>query len=374
MVCPSGREVLIMPRDIRAAVTRAGGKTTIETLSLDDPRPDEVLVELVATGICHTDIVMRDGLLPVPAPVVLGHEGAGRILAVGEGVTGLQPGDPVVLSFASCGHCRNCDDRQPAYCRDFVPNNFLAARSDGSTALRNSDGPVHSHVFGQSSFATHAVVPARNAVRVAEDAPLELLGPLGCGLLTGAGAVWNALGVRKNDSILILGTGAVGLAAIMAARIAGAAQIIAVDRSPERIALARELGATHAHVADGRPLGDSGIRDLDHAIDTTGHAPLIEQAIALLAPRGQMGLVAAFAPDTAIRFDGAHLMSAGRVVRGIVEGSADPHDIIPRMIGHWRTGDFPIEKLVEFYPFEQLAEAIAAAETGRVIKPILRMQ
>lgn len=363
-----------MPRDIRAAVTHAGGKTAIETLSIDDPRPDEVLVELVATGICHTDIVMRDGLLPVPTPVVLGHEGAGRILAVGQAVTGLKPGDPVVLSFASCGHCRNCADHQPAYCRDFVPNNFLATRSDGSTALRNADGPVHSHVFGQSSFATHALVPARNAVRVSDDAPLELLGPLGCGLLTGAGAVWNALGVRSNDSILILGVGAVGLAAIMAARIAGAARIIAVDRSPERAVLARELGATDAHVADGRPLGDFGIANLDHAIDTTGHAPLIEQAITLLAPRGQMGLVAAFAPETTIRLDGAHMMSAGRVVRGIVEGSADPHDIIPRMIDHWRAGDFPIEKLVEFYPFDRLEDAIAAAETGHAVKPILRMQ
>lgn len=363
-----------MPRNIRAAVTRAGGRTAIETLTIDDPRPDEVLVELVATGICHTDIVMRDGLLPVPTPVVLGHEGAGRVLSVGEAVSGLKPGDPVVLSFASCGHCRSCEDHQPAYCHAFVPRNFLATRSDGSTALSDADGPIHSHVFGQSSFATHALVSARNAVRVPDHAPLELLGPLGCGLLTGAGAVWNALSVRAGDSLLVIGVGAVGLAAIMAARISGATRIIAVDRSPGRAALARELGATEAHVADGRPLGDFGIRDLDHAIDTTGQAGLIEQAIALLAPRGQMGLVAAFAPETSIRFDGAHLMSAGRVVRGIVEGSADPHEIIPRMIEHWRTGDFPIEKLVEFYAFDQLEQAIAAAESGRAIKPILRMQ
>lgn len=363
-----------MPRDIRAAVTRAGGHTTIETLTLGDPRPDEVLVELVATGICHTDIVMRDGLLPVPTPVVLGHEGAGRVLAVGAAVSGLAPGDNVVLSFASCGHCRSCDDHMPAYCDAFVPNNFLATRADGSTALSDANGPVHSHVFGQSSFATHAIVTARNAVRVSDDLPLELLAPLGCGLLTGAGSVWNALNLRAGDSILMLGVGAVGLAAIMAARISGAARIIAVDRSPERVALARDLGATDAHVADGRPLADFGIRDLDHAIDTTGHAALIEQAIGLLGPRGQMGLVAAFAPDTAIRFDGAHLMSAGRVIRGIVEGSSDPHQIIPRMIDHWRQGDFPIEKLVEFHDLDRIEDAIAAAETGRAIKPIVRMQ
>lgn len=363
-----------MPREIHAAVTRPGGRTAIEMLTLDDPRPDEVLVELVATGICHTDIVMRDGLLPVPTPVVLGHEGAGRVLAAGEAVTGLKPGDPVVLSFASCGRCRNCADHQPAYCHCFVPHNFLATRSDGSTALSDEHGPVHSHVFGQSSFATHALVPARNAIRVPEDVPLELLGPLGCGLLTGAGSVWNALGVRANDSIAVLGVGAVGLSAIMAARIAGAARIIAVDRSPERIALARELGATEGHVADGRTLAEFGMADLDHTLDTTGHADLIEQAIQLLAPRGQMGLAAAYAPDATFQLNAAYIMSAGRVVRGIVEGSSDPHEIIPRMIAHWRAGDFPIERLVEFHPFDQIEAAIAAAESGRAIKPIVRMK
>ncbi|HEX7741485.1 MAG TPA: NAD(P)-dependent alcohol dehydrogenase [Sphingobium sp.] len=363
-----------MAYDIRAAVTRDGGRTGIETLTIDDPKPGEVLVEIVATGICHTDIVMRDGLLPVPKPVVLGHEGAGRVVAVGEGVESLKAGDPVVLSFASCGRCRSCGDHQPAYCHQFVPINFLGTRLDGTTALRDADGPVHSHIFGQSSFATHAIVPARNCVRVPDDAPLDLLGPLGCGFLTGAGAVWNALAVREGDSIAILGVGAVGLAAIMAARINGAGRIIAVDRSPDRARLACELGAKEAYVADGRSLTDLGLADLDHVIDTTGNASLIEQAIALLAPRGQMGLVAAFAPDTTIRFDGAHLMSAGRVVRGIVEGSSDPHEIIPKMIAHWRAGQFPIEKLVEFFPFDRIEDAIAAAESGQAIKPVLRMQ
>ncbi|HEY0959708.1 MAG TPA: NAD(P)-dependent alcohol dehydrogenase [Novosphingobium sp.] len=363
-----------MPRNIRAAVTRQGGRTGIETVTIGDPQPDEVLVELVATGICHTDIVMRDGLLPVPKPVVLGHEGAGRVLAIGSAVSDLHPGDPVVLSFASCGRCRSCADDQPAYCHDFFPSNFLAARPDGTTALSNADGPVHSHVFGQSSFATHAIVPARNAVRVPDDVPLELLGPLGCGFLTGAGAVWNALSVRRGDSIAILGAGAVGLAAIMAARISGATRIVAVDRSHERVCLAQELGATEAHVANENDLAGFGITDLDHALDTTGHAPLIEQAIALLAPRGQMGLLAAFAPDTTIRFDGAHLMSAGRVVRGIVEGSSNPIEIIPKMLEHWRAGRFPIEKLIEFFPFDRIEEAIAAAESGQAIKPVLRMQ
>lgn len=363
-----------MARDIRAAVTRSGGTTSLETLSIDDPRPDEILVKLCATGICHTDIVMRDGLLSVPVPVVLGHEGAGKIAAIGVQVTGLAVGDPVVLSFASCGNCRSCAANQPSYCHEFFPRNFLATRPDGSTALQGLDGTVHSHVFGQSSFATHAIVPARNAVRVPDDVPLELMGPLGCGFLTGAGAVWDAMHVRHADNIAVLGTGAVGLAAIMAARIAGAARIVAVDRSPERVSLARELGAHEAHLSDGRPLPELCAGDFDHVLDTTGQTPLIEQAIGMLAPRGQMGLLAAFGPGTRIAFDATHVMSAGRVIRGIVEGSADPHDIIPRMIAHWRAGEFPIEKLVEFFPFERIADAISASESGQVIKPILRMQ
>ena len=363
-----------MTHAIRAAVTRDGGRTAIEALTIDDPRAGEVLVKIVATGVCHTDMVMRDGLLPVPRPVVLGHEGAGHVVAVGSAVEGLAPGDAVVLSFASCGACRCCVDHQPAYCHQFVPLNFLASRADGSTALHGPDGgDVHSHVFGQSSFATHAIVSARNVVKVDADLPIEMMGPLGCGFLTGAGAVWNALGVREGDSIAILGTGAVGLAAVMAARIAGASRIVAVDRSPERIALARDLGATDGHVADGRTLGQFGIAGFDHVLDTTGHAPLVEQGIGVLGPRGRIGLLAAFAPDTMIRFDAAHVMSAGRLIIGIVEGSSDPQTTIPAMIDHWRSGRFPIEKLIEFFPLDAIEDAIAAGESGRVVKPVVRM-
>jgi len=363
-----------MPRTVRAAVVRDGGHTAIETLTIDDPRPGEVLVEIAATGVCHTDMVMRDGLLPVPRPVVLGHEGAGHVVAIGEGVEGLQRGDAVVLSFASCGHCRCCADHQPAYCHQFVPLNFLGKREDGSTALHAPDDDVHAHVFGQSSFATHAIASARNVVRVDPDLPIEILGPLGCGFLTGTGAIWEALRVSEGDSVAILGTGAVGLAAVMAARIAGAARIVAVDRSPDRIALARELGATEGHVADGRTLASLGVADLGHVLDTTGHAPLVEQGVTALGPRGHIGLLAAFAPDTTIRFDGAHLMSAGRAVIGIVEGSSDPQTIIPKMIEHWRAGRFPIERLIKFFPFDAIVEAIEAGESGRVVKPVVRMK
>lgn len=364
----------------RAAVLRTvGGAMPIEQVVVGPPGPDEVLVEIVATGICHTDMVMRDGLLPVPHPVVLGHEGAGRVLAMGEGVYDLAVGDPVVLSFASCGHCPSCYGARPAYCHNFVPRNFFATRLDGSTALHDASGAaVHSHVFGQSSFATHAVAPRRNVVKVDADLPLELLGPLGCGILTGAGTVLKALRVAAGASILITGTGAVGLSAVMAARIAGAKTIVAVDRSASRIELARELGASHGIVSDGSgSISDlfaaAGIGAVDYAIDTTGHVGLVEQAIAVLAPRGEMALVAAFAPDTTIALDAPHMMSAGRVVRGVIEGSADPQTFIPEMIGYFRDGRLPFDRLVQFFPFDDLAGAIAAGESGAVVKPIVRM-
>lgn len=362
----------------RAAILRTpGGEMSIEAVEIDVPRDDEVLVDIVATGVCHTDMVMRDALLPVPQPVVLGHEGAGIVLAVGNGVTHVVPGDPVVLSFASCGHCPSCDVDQPSYCHEFFERNFLATRPDGSTAIRAAGRPIHSHVFGQSSFATRALAPARNVIKVPADLPLELMGPLGCGFLTGAGAVLNALNVQPGDSIAVIGTGAVGLSAIMAAKIAGAATIIAIDRWPDRIRLAIELGATHGFVADGRRVAElalaAGCHGLDHAMDTTGNVGLVEQGIAALSPRGKMGLVAAFAPDATLSLNAAHVMSAGRAVISIAEGSADPQTFIPELIEYWRAGRFPFDRLIEQFEFADIAKAIDAGESGRVVKPVLIM-
>jgi aryl-alcohol dehydrogenase len=329
-----------MATQATAAVSRVSGQAPrLETVTIDDPRPGEVLVKLVATGVCHTDMVMRDGHLPVPLPVVLGHEGAGHVVAVGEGVTHVAAGDAVVLSFASCGTCPSCHEHSPAYCHAFFPSNFLAKRADGSTAIHGEDGAVHSHIFGQSSFATYAIALGRNTVKVDDDLPLEMMGPLGCGLLTGAGAVFNALNVKAGQSLAVLGAGAVGMAAIM----------------------------------DGRSLAEHGLAGLDHVLDTTGHVPLIEEAILTLGPQGQAGLLAAFMPGANIALNAAFVMSGGRVLRGIVEGSADPQKLIPQLIAHWRDGAFPFDRLIRFYPFAEIAEAIAASESGTVIKPIVRM-
>ena len=369
-----------MATRIKAAVTRAtGAAPVIESLSIDDPRDGEVLVEIVAVGVCHTDMVMRDQLVPVPQPVVLGHEGSGIVRKVGPGVTTLQPGDHVVLTVDSCGHCTQCELDDPAYCHRILPLNFLACRADGSTALADADGkPVHSHVFGQSSFASHAIAHERNTVKIRKDVPLELMGPLGCGMQTGAGTVLEELKVRRGSSVAVSGTGAVGIAAIMAAKIAGAATIVALDINQERIALARELGATHGFIATSASMADharaAGLeRGFDYIIDTTGIPAVVSDAVPALAPRGQVCLVGAYPPEPKVAFDATVVMSEGRVIRGIVEGSARPQTFIPALIEHWRDGQFPFDRLVEFFDFDDIAAAIEAGETGKVVKPILKL-
>ena len=229
-----------------AVVRKKGGPFIIEKLRLEEPRADEVLVRIVATGMCHTDMVVRDQVYPVPQPIVLGHEGAGVVEKVGSNVVKVRPGDHVVLTFMSCGHCNLCAQGRPANCVNFNAHNFSGARADGTGSLRDDHGPVHDHFFGQSSFSTFAVANERNVVKVPKEAPLELLGPLGCGIQTGAGAVMNALKVGPGASFAAFGAGAVGLSAVMAARAVGATTIIAVDVVPARLALAKEIGATHA--------------------------------------------------------------------------------------------------------------------------------
>jgi aryl-alcohol dehydrogenase len=368
-----------MPTPAHAAVFRQpGAPPVIEPVVLDDPRAGELVVRLVGVGVCHTDMVLRDGHLPTPFPVVLGHEGSGVVEAVGPDVTSLVPGDHVVLSFDSCGHCPSCHDHAPAYCHDWFAHNFGGSRADGSTALATPDGaPIHSHVFGQSSFATHALVHARNAVKVAADLPLELLGPLGCGIQTGAGAVLNELRPRPGASVAVIGTGAVGLSAIMACGIAGAGVVAAIDINPARVALAQELGATHGFDARSGSLADharaAGLpQGFDCVIDTTGRPDVVNAALPALAPRGQMALVGAYGPGD-IAADATFLMSGGRVIRGVVEGGADPQAFIPELIAQYRAGRFPFDRLVRYFAFADIAEAIAQGETGQVIKPVLRM-
>ncbi|TGS71713.1 NAD(P)-dependent alcohol dehydrogenase [Mesorhizobium sp. M3A.F.Ca.ET.201.01.1.1] len=362
--------------EIKAAVARAPHDLlNMETLELEAPRADEILIKLVATGICHTDIAMRDQIFPVPQPIVLGHEGAGVVVNVGSAVRTIVAGDHVVMSFDYCGICESCREHAPQYCDAYFEHNFAGRRHDGSTCLSHGQERVYSNFFGQSSFASHALCRERNVVRVPNDVPLKILGPLGCGIQTGAGAVINSFAIGIGQSIAVFGLGTVGLSAVMAAKLRGAKTIIGIDLHANRRDLAIELGATD--VLDGRDhdisrriksITGNGV---NFAFDTTGLPAVIRAAVDSMAHRGVCGIVGAAAPGTEMALDVMDIMTAGRSIRGIVEGDANSQLFIPHLIELQRQGRFPFEKLMTFYDFVEINRAIADTESGKVIKPVL---
>lgn len=362
----------------KAAVVRE--KSTplaIEDVRLEAPRSDEVVVRIVGTGVCHTDMVVRDQGYPVPLPLVLGHEGAGVVEAVGDGVRSLAPGDHVVLAFGHCGRCDGCKSGRPAYCAEFYDRNFKGARTDGSQAICDAHGEaLGSAFFSQSSFGTYAIATERNAISIRKDVPLELMGPLGCGVSTGAGAVLNVLKPAAGASIAIFGAGSVGLSAAMAAAAIGCGRIIMVDLHDDRLALARELGATDT-INGGSEDAVARIRDItgaggaDFTLECTGNAKVFAQAVEALRIPGTCGLIGAADTGTCASLD-MNTLLFGRTVRGIIEGDSVPQVFIPQLIDLWRAGRFPFDRLVKFYPLAEINQAIADSESGRVLKPIVR--
>lgn len=360
----------------RAAIATAPeADLEIREVELDDPRPDELRIRMVATGVCHTDAIIRDQWYPVPLPVILGHEGAGVVDAVGSAVRDFSEGDKVVVGPSFCGRCEQCIAGHPMYCADFYDKNFGVERDDGSKAFSDDDGPIGSHFFGQSSFAEHTNVPAHGVVKVPEDAPLELLGPLGCGLMTGAGAVLNVLEPKPGSAVAVFGTGAVGMAGMLAAKAAGATMLIMVDIVPERLQFARELGATHT--IDSRQNDPvAAIKDLtgggvDHALDTTGVPAVFTQMTASLATRGHGALVGAAKLGTEAPIDIGTLLLAGLRISLVIEGDAVPKEFIPRLIRLHAQGLFPFDRLIRKYPFGEINQAFADSADGSTLKPVL---
>jgi aryl-alcohol dehydrogenase len=358
---------------IDAHVVRAvGGPFLYEKVALAEPRPDEVLVRIVATGICHTDIAIATQYFPLPLPWVLGHEGAGVVEYIGAEVQHVAVGDHVVLSFDSCGACASCRDDQPAYCAQWFDLNLRGTRLDGSPMVTSPAGEhINGGFFRQSSFAQFALAHRRNVVKVRQDAPLELLAPLGCGIQTGAGAVLNVLRPAVGTSIAIFGAGAVGLAAIMAARINGCSEIVAFDKVPSRRALALELGATRAlDPTEGcRQLIDKG--GVDFSVEATGVPSVAEAAISVLTRSGTCGLLGTPPRDAKLSIDWPFL-SLGRTVRGIVEGNADPNSFIPILVDHFMAGRLPIDRIIRFYDKADIQVAVEDCKRGVTIKPVVR--
>jgi aryl-alcohol dehydrogenase len=341
------------------------------------PRPDELIVRVLASGMCQTDLHGRDGYYAENYPGVYGHEGAGVVHAVGSAVRSLAPGDHVVMSYPWCGTCENCAQDLHCYCVHGFPLKMNGTRADGSTLLSKNGAPVYSAFFQQSSFGTFALTQERYTVKVRNDAPLELLGPLACSGQTGAGAVFNVMKPRAGESLAVFGVGAVGLSALMAAKIAGCDPIIAVDIRAQRLALARELGATHTidHgagadvVAAIRAIGGGGVR---YSLDTSALPAVFREAIESLKPGGTCVLLGSARGGTEVPID-MKFLQEGRVVRGVIQGDSTPKDFIPRLVDLIMDNKFPIQKMIKFYDFADINRAAEESSAGIAIKPVLRM-
>ncbi|RRQ25645.1 NAD(P)-dependent alcohol dehydrogenase [Rhodococcus sp. Eu-32] len=364
--------------DALAAVAREPhAPFTIENIVIESPRVGEVLVEIEAVGICHTDLAARDGALPTALPAVLGHEGCGVVREVGPGVTKVAPGDRVGITFNSCGRCPSCTAGAPSYCHQFMHLAYDGTRDDGSGPITTEGGErLTGMFFGQSSFGTHALAFERNVVKVPSDVPAEILAPLGCGLQTGAGAVLNSLNCTPESSLVVAGAGSVGLAAVMGAVVRGLSTIIAVEPHASRRELALELGATHVIDPTSGPVPEQ-VRAIlpggvDYAIDSSGVPAVIESLLGSVTFHGKIGLIGVPAdPEASIPLTIINTLAMGVTITGIIEGDSVPDKFIPELVSLYKAGKFPVDKLVTAFPFAKINDAIDAQHRGEVLKPVL---
>lgn len=346
----------------------------IEEVEVGPLNDDEILVDMVGVGICHTDELFRSDTYPFPRPCVLGHEGSGRVLEIGKSVTHVQPGDHVVLSVMFCGECDRCQNGQHWLCENIYEANF-GGRGDGTSALSKDGQCVHAHFDGQSSFATKAVTNAKNTIKIRKDAPLELLGPMGCGFRTGVGAIVNTFHPKPGQSIVVYGAGSVGLAAVMAAKMMGCHPIIAVDPNTTRREVATEAGATHVFDAMEDDVPQKIVEltggGTDYALDTSGIPAVIRNAIESTSVAGFLGILGGSAMGTELVFDANHILFGGRRIQGINMGDAVGATFIPNMVDLMMAGKLPLDKLITKYKFEEINQAFEDTHTGKCVKAVL---
>ncbi|GAA0037389.1 NAD(P)-dependent alcohol dehydrogenase [Brevibacterium metallidurans] len=362
-----------------AAINREHSKPLeIGEIDVDDPQPNEVMVKVVASGICHTDFLVRDGIYPTALPAVAGHEGAGIVEKIGSNVTTVVPGDYVIMAPGSCGVCKTCRKGKPSYCVSFETLNINGMRLDGSVGFNESGNPVSSHFYGQSSFSQYTLANERSVVKVAGDVPIELLGPLGCGMETGAGSIINSLAVRAGESVAVFGAGSVGSAAIMAAKLVGANTIIAVDLSDQRLEFAQTIGATHTINSSHEDLFTrvteiTGGEGVDASLNSTASGTVTRQAADILGALGRVGTVAAPPSGAEVTFEVGDSLLKGWTFKNIVQGDSVYQSFIPELVEHWRAGRFPIDKLVTYYELTDINRAFDDIESGATVKAIVRM-
>jgi len=363
---------------ITAAVVRErGGAFGIEEIDLCDPRADELLVEVVASGMCATDLHGRDAYYTAQFPKVFGHEGAGIVRAVGAKVTTFKPGDHVIMAYPWCGECLNCKTQRQTYCLHANDLKHGGTRADGSTLHSKNGQPIYSAFFQQSSFGTYTIANERFAVRVRDDVPLTSVSALACGGQTGAGAVLNVMKPKAGDSFVAFGVGAVGLSGMMSAKIAGCDPIIAVDVHDHRLKLAHELGATHTINHNGGTNVVEQIRKITglgarYTLETSAVASVFREAVEALMPAGMCVLLGSARKGTEVSLETPFLQN-GRTVRGVIQGDSVPQQFIPQLVDYIAAGRFPVERMIAFYDLADINKAASESTSGKTIKPVLRM-
>jgi NDMA-dependent alcohol dehydrogenase len=356
--------------DIHAALlTGINEPFRIETLSLASPQAGEVLVRLRAVGVCHSDWHLVTGATHHPLPVVAGHEGAGIVEAVGEGVDGLVPGDAVILSWApDCGRCFYCLNGQPNLCETFTGPIWNGVMLDGTPRLSWNGQPVY-HYCGLAAFAEYTVVPAQSCIPIASHVPMEVAALVGCAVATGVGAALFTSPVRAGQTVVVVGCGGVGLSTIMGALLAGAGTIIAVDTSPARLEIARTFGATHT-LLSGDDTVDlvrrlTGGRGADHVFEAVGATRVQELAFRLTRPGGTLTLVGLSKMGTATNLPGAEIVRREVTIRGSYYGSVNTHRDFPMFIDLFQVGRLPIQRMVtKRWRLEEINDAYQAMLSG----------
>ena len=373
----------LLPRSLRnlnisttaAVVHSHGSDFEIEEIWLDTLREDEVLVEIKACGICGMD-VEATGLMKTPC--VLGHEGAGVVVDTGAHVDNVKRGDRVILGYGFCGHCRACTHRRPFHCETGWELTFGGTREDGSVTAFAADGtPLAAAFFQQSSFARHAVTPARCVVPIADDVPWQVAAALPCGFMTGVGTALNILGLDEDATLLVNGAGAVGLGVVTGARMAGCSCIVALDIVPARLEAAVSFGATEALNPGTLDIGawrDRNVpRGFSHVADSTGSRQAFQASIDSLATGGELAYAALPAPMDEFSFRPFPLFVRCAKLTAVSFGSVRPAGMLPTMLEWWRSGEFPVATAVRTWRFEDINQAVAAGVGGEAVKPVLLM-
>jgi len=349
-----------------------------DDIEIAGPGPGEVRVRIAASGVCHSDLSVQNGTIPLPTPIVLGHEGAGVVEEIGEGVTRIVVGDHVVLSFVpACGECYTCSRGQSYLCEKSAMQ-AMGGMLDGTTRLTSSNAPLY-QMACLGTFGETAIVPEISMVKIPDDVPLDVAALIGCGVLTGVGAALNTASIRKGDSVAVLGCGGVGLNVIQGAKIAGAGRIIAIDMFDQKLEMAKQFGATDVVNAGERDAGGAvtelcGGRGADVAFEVIGLKATIEATINMIRPGGEAILVGVPRMDVMLDLNAAFtFLYLNKTVKGCWYGSADIHRDVPKLLALWKDGELKLEELISReIGIGDVNEAFEAMEKGEVARSVIR--